>query len=652
MGWLTGWQYRDNIVLPTFTSEQTDLNYFVTVPLLAGMNSDFSDVRFTDDDGATLLKQHIVEDNTTESTWIIKVPTSPAAGKTIHIYFGNAGASILNDTDVCPFYDDFSGDLSKWDFNPAPDYVAIESGVCVMNASYTYMNPTLGKTGLTTENTGIRFKLKSKILPRSNNGDRLLATYIKHSAGAIKSCYRFYASTWEWVSQEYLTGFHTQAATALVSDTYSEFEIKLLASDHRKFYMDDICGWDRQEGIFGSEVPDSIRFLINTDFTSTGDTKMYLKYVYFYSLATDGTEYDTLTLSGTITTGKINREILVALEQTASVWGTAVAPGALDEIKVLELSPLIDKRELLIEKTAGLFYPKLGELGRKKASPEIKALARYSGRIWSLAAQLMGLDTVSGSGPYVHTLTLEDVVDGSDKFSSLFACLGISTVGHRFEWPSVKPASIVLSGPNTDGYIELGIKLIANKMNLNSDCTAILSDFEAVTHMELNSIVAPIIPFSNGLFRINTESGSALASTDALRIRAFNFEFSRPIEHEFDSQGSVYYEWQSSEPIDNGMMDSKLEIEVGDLDSSSFLDAFQDETKKKADLLFALDANYNIKIEWPSLLISDMEPGIRGHDRLIHTITLIPFQALSNPDGMAFDKWRMTITDNNSAAYE
>jgi hypothetical protein len=100
------------------------------------------------------------------------------------------------------------------------------------------------------------------------------------------------------------------------------------------------------------------------------------------------------------------------------------------------------------------------------------------------------------------------------------------------------------------------------------------------------------------------------------------------------------------------MMDSKLVIEVGYMDSSVFLESFQDETKKKADLLFSLDANYSLKIEWPSLIISDMEPVLKGHDRFIHRITLVPLQALSNPTGMAFDKWRITVTDNNSVAYE
>src|SRR4030042_649175 len=114
MGWLTGWQYRANVALPEFTSEQTDLNYSVTVPILAGMAADYSDVRFVDSDGSTLLKQHMESSDALSSLWWIKVPTSPAAGKTIHVYFGSPGASALDDgADVFIKYDAFA-DISQW----------------------------------------------------------------------------------------------------------------------------------------------------------------------------------------------------------------------------------------------------------------------------------------------------------------------------------------------------------------------------------------------------------------------------------------------------------------------------------------------------------------------------------------------------------
>jgi len=128
MGWLSGWAYRREITI-TEQSGSTLTDYQVRIELnssnfdFSKANSDGSDIRFTEDDGTTLLPYWIEKwDNTNEEAVIwVKVPSIPANGETtIYLYYGNSGAESESDGDaVFELFDDFEGtelDTSKWDY--------------------------------------------------------------------------------------------------------------------------------------------------------------------------------------------------------------------------------------------------------------------------------------------------------------------------------------------------------------------------------------------------------------------------------------------------------------------------------------------------------------------------------------------------------
>ena len=109
MAWLTGWTYREAL---TFNSNGvglggnlTDKTVRVNMPssdtdFWANVKADGTDVRFTSDDGSTLLKFEIESfDNTGDDAWYhVKIPTLTSATDTvIYIYYGNAGASSGED---------------------------------------------------------------------------------------------------------------------------------------------------------------------------------------------------------------------------------------------------------------------------------------------------------------------------------------------------------------------------------------------------------------------------------------------------------------------------------------------------------------------------------------------------------------------------
>ena len=108
MAWLSGWQYRKAITI-TGSSAGSVTNYQIEIRVEYGsgidsgnviylggkVNTDFSDVRFTDADGQTLLDyaKVICNDGSYAVFWV-KVPSIVQNGTaTIYIYYGNSSAT-------------------------------------------------------------------------------------------------------------------------------------------------------------------------------------------------------------------------------------------------------------------------------------------------------------------------------------------------------------------------------------------------------------------------------------------------------------------------------------------------------------------------------------------------------------------------------
>jgi len=131
MAWLTGWQYRKkHEINGSPAGPVTDYQIRVKVHYGSGADggedvylngkcrSDFGDVRFTADDGETLLSYWMEEkvDSDYAVFWV-KVPSIPASPDvaSIYIYYGNPSAIYDGDPkQVFDFYDDMEGDVSHW----------------------------------------------------------------------------------------------------------------------------------------------------------------------------------------------------------------------------------------------------------------------------------------------------------------------------------------------------------------------------------------------------------------------------------------------------------------------------------------------------------------------------------------------------------
>lgn len=150
--WLTGWDYRKShlitsaigsgnsfqIKINVYYDNGTDLND--DVYLGGKCQSDFDDIRFTDDDGETLLyywlESKIDDDN---AVFWVKINDSLSVNNvTIYIYYGNILADSISDGDLTfLFFDDFNDgslDSNKWISSGTINEVGGE--IIITNAGY------------------------------------------------------------------------------------------------------------------------------------------------------------------------------------------------------------------------------------------------------------------------------------------------------------------------------------------------------------------------------------------------------------------------------------------------------------------------------------------------------------------------------------
>jgi hypothetical protein len=142
--WLSGWSYRKSHVINSASGAGTGYQVKITVHYNTGtdtggdvyLNShsktDFSDIRFTNNAGDTLLGYWLEQktDSNNAIFWVKVNDDLSSSPATIYVYYGNSGASSASNGDsTFLFFDDFSGNLSKWTIDPAnTDMVSISAG--------------------------------------------------------------------------------------------------------------------------------------------------------------------------------------------------------------------------------------------------------------------------------------------------------------------------------------------------------------------------------------------------------------------------------------------------------------------------------------------------------------------------------------------
>jgi hypothetical protein len=136
--WLTGWDYRKSHIVNASSGAGTNYPIQIWVYYGSGTSTgstaytsshcktDFGDVRFTDDDGSTLLDYWI--ENKTNGVcarfWVEVADDLSSTAQTIYIYYGEPAATTTsNGNTTFTFFDDFLGssaDADKWNITDTP----------------------------------------------------------------------------------------------------------------------------------------------------------------------------------------------------------------------------------------------------------------------------------------------------------------------------------------------------------------------------------------------------------------------------------------------------------------------------------------------------------------------------------------------------
>ena len=178
--WLSDWGYRKSHVINPASGAGTNYQVKVKVYYGSGTDSgenvylngkcrtDFGDIRFTNDDQTTLLDYWIEEkvDSSYAIIWVEVADDLSTVAQTIYVYYSKSDATTTsNGTNTFNFFDDFSGDLSKWSRDKTSGvYPRIENGY--MRAGGGTTSSPYGHTSLGSSPTYSAF-LNNAVLYRA-----------------------------------------------------------------------------------------------------------------------------------------------------------------------------------------------------------------------------------------------------------------------------------------------------------------------------------------------------------------------------------------------------------------------------------------------------------------------------------------------------
>jgi flagellin-like protein len=163
--WLSGWNYRKSHVIDgSATTVGTEYQVRLTAHYGTGVDNgeevylgnnakaDFGDVRFVQSDEHVVLSYWLESkvDGETATFWVKIDGNLTAQSQTIYVYYGNAQAtSDSNGEATFVFFDDFSGDLSKWVKEKNDAHIYIDSEHLVLDGGTTsspYGHTVLGSS--------------------------------------------------------------------------------------------------------------------------------------------------------------------------------------------------------------------------------------------------------------------------------------------------------------------------------------------------------------------------------------------------------------------------------------------------------------------------------------------------------------------------
>lgn len=330
-----------------------------------------------------------------------------------------------------------------------------------------------------------------------------------------------------------------------------------------------------------------------------------------------------------------------------STFGTAVALSTGDKMEVESLNHGENVETLEASPIgSGLVMQNDSQRGAASPSIEIESIAKFDDPGVALLKQFMGRETVNvgGSGSYTHSLMVNETFNA--KWATV-AFHGFSA--GVFEYPSAAVQRVEITAEPYQ-YLKKAFDLLANKQLI----TGTENDAAELALLTAASSYRVVVE-PDDEFQINTQGGSALSTSDRLKIRRLTLTMDKPLEHVHEIKGVS----GNGEPISSGNppLSATLQVELRNLEDFTYFTAFQAGTEYKALFsaqgpLIGGSAYYKYQMFFPRLVqVEDPQYDLTEAGENPMIITFKALVAASIPGGM-FDTYpHFCIINTKSTVY-
>lgn len=335
------------------------------------------------------------------------------------------------------------------------------------------------------------------------------------------------------------------------------------------------------------------------------------------------------------------REEKVAVNiATSGSWGTgaavATAVGAGDGVYVRDDLGIALDQDIVKEDTNAQ-----GAIGSVQVSRTAAIEARipiylhyldaFLNPLWALTLGTGGTSPTQLSTSTAYTNTFEPATNKSGLYATIVRDKSLMVA----ETPGAKFTGFELrSGEN--GRLEVDFFFIGDTEK---------SDSSINTSTQVNAITYPTLGyrafFSDLVMRVNSQSGGALGSTDAIKITSIKVTFKQPFDTKFVGGQRVLIEL-----AENAFPEATIEAKLARYDSTShaYFAAHRDNSRYKADITITgpaiggLNTTYGLLLQFPHLYIpkGGYRASIPGSGQQVEPS--VKFDALSTsaaPTGMS-----------------
>jgi hypothetical protein len=293
----------------------------------------------------------------------------------------------------------------------------------------------------------------------------------------------------------------------------------------------------------------------------------------------------------------------------AGVWGTAVACGAGDGMLFLSGQALANSSSV-VDESRGRSYAVDAASGPVDCKPTYKFNLRFAG-FEILAAMLLGTAGTpaqqAATTAYLHSLRWN-----TDPYG-LMLTIAKNLINYIEEVPTAKVSKITISGEVGPKPLAIDVEVVGINKEVASAVNTLVT-FANVTIPTDADLYA--VMFAQTVFRMNVQSGGALAGGDTIYPSKFSISIDRKMKGEYTgayrTSGSVPQDLVD-EPTPDGNPECKLTLEFPTHSAATYLTALQNDTRYKMDItstgpLIASTYYYYHKWQFPHMKLATANP--------------------------------------------